>query len=108
MLVAVFAGAGVKTCYSHLRVGAPAISCSRCQIIGPCGNKGRWSTIPHLHFEAEPLHLLDVLKSASAEQVKSMEQTPQWHQRSVEASRLGFSSNQSCSYGELLRSATRS
>ena len=40
----------------------------------------------HLHFEAEPLHLLDVLERPSAEQLKSMEQTPQWR-RSVEASR---------------------
>ena len=57
------------------------------QIIGLCGNTGRWSTGPHLHFEAEPLHLLDVLESPSAEQLKSMEQAPQWRQRSVEASR---------------------
>jgi hypothetical protein len=28
-----------------------------------------------------------VLESPSAEQLKSMEQTPQWRQRSVEASR---------------------
>jgi hypothetical protein len=42
---------------------------------------------PHLHFEAEPLHLLDALKTPSAEQLKSMEQTPQWRQRLVEASR---------------------
>ena len=33
------------------------------------------------------LHLLDVLESPSAEQLKSMEQMPQWRQRSVEASR---------------------
>ena len=46
-----------------------------------------WSTGPHLHFEAVPLHLLDVLESPSAEQLKSMEQSPQWRQRSVEASR---------------------
>ena len=81
------AGAGVKTRYSHLSAGAPAGSYSRGQIIGLCGNTGRWSTGPHLHFEAEPLHLLDVLESPSAEQLKSMEQTPQWRQRSVEASR---------------------
>ena len=81
------AGAGVKTRYSHLNAGAPAGSYDRGQIIGLCGNTGRWSTGPHLHFEAEPLHLLDVLESPSAEQLKSMEQTPQWRQRSVEASR---------------------
>ena len=52
--------------------------------MAPCR---RWSTGPHLHFEAEPLHLLDVLESPSAEQLKSMEQSPQWRQRSVEASR---------------------
>ena len=87
MLVAVLAGAGVKTRYSHLSVGAPAGSCSRGQIIGFCGNAGRCSTGLHLHFEAEPLHLLDLLESPSAEQLKSMEQTPHWHQPSVEASR---------------------
>ena len=81
------AGAGVKTRYSHLNAGAPAGSYDRGQIIGLCGNTGRWSTGPHLHFEAEPLHLLDVLESPSAEQLKSMEKTPQWRQRSVEASR---------------------
>ena len=59
------AGAGVKTRYSHLSAGAPAGSYSRGQIIGLCGNTGRWSTGPHLHFEAEPLHLLDVLESLS-------------------------------------------
>ena len=67
--------------------GAPAGSYDRGEIIGLCGNTGRWSTGPHLHFEAEPLHLLDVLESPSAEQLKSMEQSPQWRQRSVEASR---------------------
>ena len=81
------AGAGVKTRYSHFNAGAPAGSHDRGEIIGLCGNRGRWSTGPHLYFEAEPLHLLDVLESPSAEQLKSMEQTPQWRQRSVEASR---------------------
>ena len=33
------------------------------------------------------LHLLDALERPSAEQLKSMEQSPQWRQRSVEASR---------------------
>ena len=73
--------------YSHLNAGAPAGSYDRGEIIGLCGNTGRWSTGPHLHFEAEPLHLLDVLESPRAEQLKSMEQMPQWRQRSVEASR---------------------
>ena len=59
--------------YSHLNAGAPAGSYDRGEIIGLCGNTGRWSTGPHLHFEAEPLHLLDVLESPSAEQLKSME-----------------------------------
>ena len=72
MFVAVLAGAGVKTRYSHLSVGVPAGSCSRGQIIGLCGNTGRWSTGPHLHFEAEPMHLLDLLESPSAEQLKWM------------------------------------
>ena len=87
MLVAVLAGAGVKTRYSHQSVGAPAGSYSRGQIIGLCGNTSRWSIGPHLHFEAEPLYLLDVLESPSPEQLKSMEQMPQCHQPSVEASR---------------------
>ena len=87
LLPGCLAGAGVKTRYSHLNAGAPAGSYDRGQIIGLCGNTGRWSTGPHLHFEAEPLHLLDVLESPSAEQLKSMEQAPQWRQRSVEASR---------------------
>ena len=81
------AGDGVKTRYSHLSAGAPAGSYNRGQIIGLCGNTGRWSTGPHLHFEAEPLHLLDALESPSVEQLKSMEQTPQWRQRSEEARR---------------------
>ena len=48
------AGAGIKTRYSHLNAGAPAGSYDRGQIIGLCGNTGRWSTGPHLHFEPSP------------------------------------------------------
>ena len=65
--MAVFAGAGVKTRYSYLSVGAPAGSYSRGQIIGLCGTTGRWSTSAHLHFEAEPMHLMDLLESPTAE-----------------------------------------
>ncbi len=56
--------------YSYLNAGAPAGSYDRGQIIGLCGNTGRWLTGPHLYFEAEALHLLDVLESPSADQLK--------------------------------------
>ena len=71
-------GTGVTSRYSHLSAGAPSGSYRRGEIIGFCGNTGRWSTGPHLHFEVEPLRLLHRLEHPSAQQLQSLEQRPRW------------------------------
>jgi murein DD-endopeptidase MepM/ murein hydrolase activator NlpD len=43
---------GLETRYSHLAQGAPAGRYSAGDLIGLCGNTGRWSTGPHLHFSS--------------------------------------------------------
>jgi len=42
----------VKTLYAHLQVAAPAGWYDRGEVIGFCGNTGRYTTGPHLHFES--------------------------------------------------------
>jgi murein DD-endopeptidase MepM/ murein hydrolase activator NlpD len=41
---------GLQTTYAHLDSGAPAGLFPRGAVIGLCGNTGRLSTGPHLHF----------------------------------------------------------
>lgn len=52
---------GLETRYSHLAQGAPAGRYSAGEVIGLCGNTGRWTTGPHLHFSANrPSRLADL------------------------------------------------
>lgn len=52
---------GLETRYSHLAQGAPSGRYSAGEVIGLCGNTGRWSTGPHLHFSANrPSRLADL------------------------------------------------
>ena len=80
-------GDAVQTRYSHLSAAAPAGSYLRGQIIGLCGNTGSWSTGPHLHFEAKPVHLLHSLDRLSAEQLDQLESHPRWLNQLREARR---------------------
>lgn len=41
---------GLETSYSHLRQGAPSGAYEAGEVVGLCGNTGRLSTGPHLHF----------------------------------------------------------
>ena len=80
-------GDAVQTRYSHLSAAAPAGSYLRGQIIGLCGDTGSWSTGPHLHFEAKPVHLLHSLDRLSAEQLDQLESHPLWLNQLREARR---------------------
>jgi murein DD-endopeptidase MepM/ murein hydrolase activator NlpD len=52
---------GLETRYSHLAQGAPAGQYKAGDLIGLCGNTGRWSTGPHLHFSSNrPGRLADL------------------------------------------------
>lgn len=52
---------GLETRYSHLVQGAPSGRYSAGEVIGLCGNTGRWGTGPHLHFSANrPSRLADL------------------------------------------------
>lgn len=52
---------GLQTTYGHLQSGASAGSFSRGDVIGLCGDTGRLSTGPHLHFGSNQLQRLAVL-----------------------------------------------
>lgn len=71
-------GSGVTSRYSHLSAGAPPGAYQRGEIIGFCGNTGRWSTGPHLHFEVEPVTLLRRLERPRAGQLKDLQKQPRW------------------------------
>ena len=49
--VAVLRGAKITTLYAHLFSVSNAYMLKSGDVIGYCGNTGRWSTGPHLHFE---------------------------------------------------------
>jgi murein DD-endopeptidase MepM/ murein hydrolase activator NlpD len=56
-------GRGLQTLYAHLQNGAPAGAYLRGDVIGRCGNTGRLSTGPHLHFGSNQPDRLSLLAS---------------------------------------------
>ena len=47
-------GAHGSTFYAHLEATQPEGYYEQGQLIGTCGNTGKWSTGPHLHIEHQP------------------------------------------------------
>ena len=56
-------GRGLQTLYAHLNQASPAGAYTRGSVIGACGNTGRLTTGPHLHFGSnQPTRLLTLLE----------------------------------------------